>query len=127
MILRIYFTTKNNAPSNISLVNNTIFQWLVSKKGNKVKCSISKMARSVSESKVETTTLSYDDGTTMKEEGEDNNTSGSIGGGCLKCGLDNDHANLLLCEICNDEYHTYCLDPPLMSVPDSDFYCGTFV
>ncbi len=84
------------------------------------------MARSVSESKVETT--SCDDVTTTKEEEDkDNNTTGSIGGGCLKCGLDNDHANLLLCEVCNDEYHTYCLDPPLMSVPDSDFYCGTYV
>lgn len=43
--------------------------------------------------------------------------------GCQKCHQDDDHANLLLCEGCNDEYHIYCLDPPLESVPDGDFYC----
>ena len=43
--------------------------------------------------------------------------------GCQKCGLDNDHSNLLLCETCNDEYHIYCLDPPLTSVPEGDFFC----
>ncbi len=43
--------------------------------------------------------------------------------GCQKCGRDDDHPNLLLCEACNDEYHIYCLDPPLYSVPDGDFFC----
>ena len=47
----------------------------------------------------------------------------SYGTGCLACGEDDDHANLLLCEGCNAEYHTYCLDPPLRSVPMGDFYC----
>eukprot|EP00957_Ditylum_brightwellii_P096403 7341419-Ditylum_brightwellii.AAC.1 len=44
-------------------------------------------------------------------------------GGCLSCGADDDHANLLICEACNGEFHTYCLDPPLRCVPDGDFYC----
>ena len=48
-----------------------------------------------------------------------------FGTGCLACGEDDDHANLLLCEGCNDEYHTYCLDPPLRSVPAGDWFCGT--
>ena len=48
----------------------------------------------------------------------------SFGTGCLTCGLDDDHANLLLCEGCNDEYHTYCLDPPLKAVPTGDWFCG---
>lgn len=43
--------------------------------------------------------------------------------GCRSCKRDDDHPNLLLCEVCNDEYHTYCLDPPLSSVPDHDFFC----
>mmetsp|Transcript_3529 Transcript_3529/g.7322 ORF Transcript_3529/g.7322 Transcript_3529/m.7322 type:complete len:461 (+) Transcript_3529:47-1429(+) len=43
--------------------------------------------------------------------------------GCRACGKDDDHANLLLCEACNDEYHTYCLNPPLSSVPEGDFFC----
>ena len=33
----------------------------------------------------------------------------SFGTGCLACGRDDDHANLLLCETCNAEYHTYVL------------------
>lgn len=46
--------------------------------------------------------------------------------GCKVCGRDADHANLLLCECCNDEYHIYCLTPPLDSVPEGDFFCGKY-
>eukprot|EP00593_Proboscia_inermis_P003321 CAMPEP_0171299436 /NCGR_PEP_ID=MMETSP0816-20121228/8257_1 /TAXON_ID=420281 /ORGANISM="Proboscia inermis, Strain CCAP1064/1" /LENGTH=497 /DNA_ID=CAMNT_0011775233 /DNA_START=197 /DNA_END=1690 /DNA_ORIENTATION=- len=45
----------------------------------------------------------------------------SAAGGCVMCGADDDHANLLLCELCDAEYHTYCLG--LRSVPQGDFYC----
>lgn len=38
---------------------------------------------------------------TDRENGE------AFGTGCLFCGADDDHANLLLCEGCNAEYHTY--------------------
>ncbi len=41
--------------------------------------------------------------------------------GCRICGRDDDHAHLLLCESCNDEYHTYCLG--ISQVPEGDFYC----
>ena len=34
-----------------------------------------------------------------------------FGTGCLSCGADDDHANLLLCEMCNAEYHTYVQNP----------------
>ena len=44
--------------------------------------------------------------------------------GCRICGRDEDHAHLLLCEACNDEYHTYCLEPKLECVPDDDWFCG---
>lgn len=47
----------------------------------------------------------------------------SFGTGCLACGEDDDHANLLLCEACNAEYHTYCLEPPLRAVPMGDWFC----
>lgn len=33
----------------------------------------------------------------------------AFGTGCLSCGRDDDHANLLLCEACNAEYHTYVI------------------
>lgn len=36
-----------------------------------------------------------------------------FGTGCLSCGKDDDHANLLLCEMCNAEYHTYVMEPVL--------------
>lgn len=45
------------------------------------------------------------------------------GEGCRICGNDDDHTSLMLCEGCNDEYHIYCLDPPLRSVPDEDWFC----
>jgi hypothetical protein len=57
-------------------------------------------------------------------EGVEAAPDASFGTGCLTCGEDDDHANLLLCEACNDEYHTYCLDPPLRSVPATDWFCG---
>ena len=44
-------------------------------------------------------------------------------GGCEVCGQDDDHANLLLCEGCNAEYHIYCCTPPLEAVPEDDWYC----
>jgi hypothetical protein len=46
--------------------------------------------------------------------------------GCLICKNDTHHDRLLICEFCNAEYHIYCLDPPLESVPDGDFFCGEF-
>ncbi len=48
-----------------------------------------------------------------------------FGTGCLSCGEDDDHANLLLCEGCNAEFHTYCLEPPLRQVPSGDWFCNT--
>jgi hypothetical protein len=45
--------------------------------------------------------------------------------GCRVCGQDDDHSNLLLCEGCDTESHTYCLDPPLDAVPDEDWFCST--
>jgi hypothetical protein len=47
--------------------------------------------------------------------------------GCRVCHKDDNHAYLLLCEACNDEYHTYCLNPPLESVPEGDFFCGGYI
>jgi hypothetical protein len=48
----------------------------------------------------------------------------SIQSGCRICGFDDDHANLLLCEGCDTELHTYCLNPPLEKVPTGDWFCG---
>lgn len=45
-------------------------------------------------------------------------------GGCLACGKDDDHNNLMYCDMCDNEYHYYCLDPPLRSVPSGDWFCN---
>lgn len=43
--------------------------------------------------------------------------------GCRVCWREADTRRILLCDGCNDEYHCYCLDPPLADVPEEDFYC----
>ena len=43
-------------------------------------------------------------------------------GGCRICFHDDDHGNMLLCELCSAEYHFYCVG--LRSVPTGDWLCG---
>uniref|UniRef100_A0A3Q2NZ10 [histone H3]-trimethyl-L-lysine(4) demethylase n=1 Tax=Fundulus heteroclitus TaxID=8078 RepID=A0A3Q2NZ10_FUNHE len=42
---------------------------------------------------------------------------------CLVCGSGGDEDRLLLCDGCDDSYHTYCLIPPLHDVPKGDWRC----
>lgn len=42
---------------------------------------------------------------------------------CEVCGRGDDDKNILICESCHNGSHTYCLDPPLKSVPDFDWHC----
>ncbi|PWA31798.1 hypothetical protein CCH79_00006511 [Gambusia affinis] len=42
---------------------------------------------------------------------------------CLVCGSGGDEERLLLCDGCDDSYHTYCLIPPLHDVPKGDWRC----
>ncbi|XP_076918352.1 methyl-CpG-binding domain-containing protein 9-like [Bidens hawaiensis] len=44
-------------------------------------------------------------------------------GVCKVCGMDKDDDSVLLCDKCDSEYHTYCLDPPLARIPDGNWYC----
>lgn len=39
------------------------------------------------------------------------------------CWEDADVARILLCDRCDAEYHTYCLEPPLEEVPEGEWYC----
>lgn len=42
---------------------------------------------------------------------------------CRRCkGMDDPHL-MLLCDGCDDCFHTYCCRPPLDRVPDEDWYC----
>jgi hypothetical protein len=43
--------------------------------------------------------------------------------GIQKCFGKHDTESLLLCDGCDREYHTYCLDPPLWQVPEGKWYC----
>ncbi|XP_063063919.1 lysine-specific demethylase 5B-B [Engraulis encrasicolus] len=42
---------------------------------------------------------------------------------CLVCGSGADEERLLLCDGCDDSYHTFCLIPPLTDVPKGDWRC----
>ncbi|KAL0962770.1 hypothetical protein UPYG_G00345120 [Umbra pygmaea] len=42
---------------------------------------------------------------------------------CLMCGRGDEEDRLLLCDGCDDSYHTFCLIPPLQDVPKGDWRC----
>jgi len=42
---------------------------------------------------------------------------------CMVCYHGKDTHVLLLCDNCDDAYHTYCLKPPLEKVPEGEWYC----
>ena len=42
---------------------------------------------------------------------------------CLVCGRGDEEDRLLLCDGCDDSYHTFCLIPPLQDVPKGDWRC----
>uniref|UniRef100_A0A8C5BXI1 [histone H3]-trimethyl-L-lysine(4) demethylase n=1 Tax=Gadus morhua TaxID=8049 RepID=A0A8C5BXI1_GADMO len=42
---------------------------------------------------------------------------------CLVCGRGDEEERLLLCDGCDDSYHTFCLIPPLQDVPRGDWRC----
>ena len=42
---------------------------------------------------------------------------------CRVCGVDEDYESIMLCDKCDAEYHTYCLNPPLENVPEGSWFC----
>ncbi|XP_010885439.1 lysine-specific demethylase 5A isoform X3 [Esox lucius] len=42
---------------------------------------------------------------------------------CLMCGRGDEEDRLLLCDGCDDSYHTFCLIPPLQDVPKGEWRC----
>ena len=42
---------------------------------------------------------------------------------CTKCGSAADGGRTLLCDWCDAGWHTYCLSPPLASIPPGDWLC----
>lgn len=43
--------------------------------------------------------------------------------GCRYCGFDDDDSNQLVCDLCESQFHMYCLHPPLSGVPKGDWAC----
>lgn len=41
----------------------------------------------------------------------------------MVCGRGDKEDRLLLCDGCDDSYHTFCLIPPLQEVPKGDWRC----
>ncbi len=42
---------------------------------------------------------------------------------CLVCSRGDDEAFMLLCDECDDSYHTFCLYPPIKEIPKGDWRC----
>ena len=42
---------------------------------------------------------------------------------CHVCGRGDIEEQMLLCDGCDDSYHTFCLVPPLADVPKGDWRC----
>lgn len=43
---------------------------------------------------------------------------------CTKCEVDRDDDLILLCDKCDKSVHIYCLEPPLSSIPDDEWFCS---
>ena len=43
--------------------------------------------------------------------------------GCVGCRADSDPANIVLCNSCEAQWHTYCLTPKLPGPPKGDWFC----
>lgn len=42
---------------------------------------------------------------------------------CEECHNDDNSEKLLLCDNCESGYHIYCLQPPLATIPETEWYC----
>ncbi|KAI5705479.1 hypothetical protein M8J76_005240 [Diaphorina citri] len=42
---------------------------------------------------------------------------------CHNCGRGDSEASMLLCDGCDDSFHTFCLTPPLADIPKGDWRC----
>ncbi|XP_061426553.1 remodeling and spacing factor 1 isoform X2 [Lethenteron reissneri] len=62
-----------------------------------------------------------DDGS--EESQEEPSEGANIDDSCKRCGLSSHPELILLCDGCDDGYHTACLRPPLMLIPDGDWFC----
>eukprot|EP01117_Protostelium_nocturnum_P015615 TRINITY_DN6070_c0_g1_i6.p1 TRINITY_DN6070_c0_g1~~TRINITY_DN6070_c0_g1_i6.p1 ORF type:complete len:1505 (+),score=268.89 TRINITY_DN6070_c0_g1_i6:1087-5601(+) len=43
--------------------------------------------------------------------------------GCKICLRDIDRSNILLCDGCNQQFHLFCITPPLFKIPKGEWFC----
>lgn len=43
---------------------------------------------------------------------------------CTVCGDRDDAESMLLCDMCDGAYHIFCLEPPLRSIPQGEWFCA---
>lgn len=69
-----------------------------------------------SRQKIKTTLLNYESGSTISDESDQESA-------CIKCSKVKSKQILILCDGCDGAYHIACLKPPLLEIPDGDWYC----
>jgi len=57
------------------------------------------------------------------EETEELPSPSILNSACELCYTDDNEHLLLLCDGCDDAYHTYCLQPRLHSIPENEWFC----
>ncbi|KAH8554111.1 PLU-1-like protein-domain-containing protein [Umbelopsis sp. PMI_123] len=57
------------------------------------------------------------------DENERDSSSPGRGEICEICNIGENEDEILLCDGCDRGYHMYCLDPPLNSIPRTEWYC----
>ncbi|KAL4639126.1 hypothetical protein ACB092_03G195200 [Castanea dentata] len=63
----------------------------------------------------------------INECARENPKAPSDEGVCKLCGVNKDDKKVLLCDMCDSGYHTYCLNPPLAKIPHGNWYCPSCV
>ncbi|EPB88990.1 hypothetical protein HMPREF1544_04251 [Mucor circinelloides 1006PhL] len=61
--------------------------------------------------------------TLNEASGSSSPTDSTENDNCEICHKNGNEDSLLLCDGCNRGFHTYCLNPPLSSVPKTDWFC----
>lgn len=57
------------------------------------------------------------------EETEESEDVGSLAR-CRVCNDGGDDESMLLCDVCDNGFHIYCLSPPLAAIPEGEWHCS---